>query len=71
MSDVLYIPDMARKLGRTEAAIRAAVQRDQSRGSRKKALPPAFKLGGLWAWRAVDVDHWLAVKAGVMPAKNS
>lgn len=63
MSDVLYIPDMARKLGRTEAAIRAAVQRDRSRGSRKKALPPAFKLGSMWCWRVADVDAWLARKA--------
>jgi predicted DNA-binding transcriptional regulator AlpA len=63
VSDVLYIPDMARKLGRTEAAIRAAVQRDQLRGSRKKALPPSFKLGSRHAWRRVDVEEWLARKA--------
>lgn len=63
---VLYIADMAKKFGKTETAIRAAVQRDQRRGSRKRTLPPAFKLGGEWAWRVVDVDAWLASKAGVI-----
>jgi len=62
-SEVLYIAGLAKKLGRTESAIRAAVQRDQSRGSRKKALPPAFKLGNMWCWRERDVDAWLAEKA--------
>ncbi len=60
--DVLYIQGLAQKLGRTESAIRAAVQRDQKRGSRKQALPPAFKMGGMWAWREADVDRWLESK---------
>lgn len=64
MSDVLYIPDLAKKLGRTESAIRVAVQRDAHLGVRKKRLPPAFKMGRLWAWRVTDVDAWLAKKAG-------
>ena len=56
--DVLYVADLAKKLGRTEGAIRAAI----GRGS--DSVPPPFKLGKVWAWMAVDVDRWLDVKAG-------
>lgn len=53
-TDVLYIADMARKLGRTEAAIRAAVNRDVD------WLPPSFKMGRRIAWRTTTVDAFLA-----------
>lgn len=53
MADVLYVPELARKLGRTEAAIRAAVHR----GSR--SVPPPFKIGRKHAWRPESVDAWL------------
>lgn len=57
MSDVLYIADLAAKIGRTEAAVRAAIYR----GS--KDLPRPFKLGGRHAWRTADVDAWLEQRA--------
>ena len=57
-SEVLYIPELAAMLGKTEAAVRAAVQRGSD------AVPPPFRLGRLHAWRKADVDAWLAAKAG-------
>lgn len=52
-SDVLYVHDLAKKLGRTEAAIRAAVNRGAD------WLPPSFPMGRRLAWRSVDVDSFL------------
>ena len=51
---VLYIADLAVALGMTEAAIRGHIQR------RSNALPPWVKLGKRVAWRAQDVETWLA-----------
>jgi len=56
-SAVLYVHDLAAMLGRTEAAIRAAV----SRGA--EWLPPAFPMGRRLAWRAEDVDAFLKARA--------
>lgn len=55
--DVLYVSDLARKLGRTEAAIRVALNRGAD------WLPPAFKMGRRLAWRTADVDKFLAQRA--------
>lgn len=63
MSDVLYVPDIARKLGMSESAVRMAVIRDRQRGERKRALPKPFMLGGKLAWRVIDVTLWLEQKA--------
>lgn len=52
--DVLYVADLARMLGRTETAIRAAVNRGVS------WLPPSFTMGKRIAWRRADVDRFLA-----------
>lgn len=56
-ADVLYVPDLARKLGKTEAAVRMGVARSSD------WIPPAFKLGRRIAWRTADVDAWLAKRA--------
>jgi predicted DNA-binding transcriptional regulator AlpA len=56
-SDILYVPDLARKLGRTEAAIRTGVNRGA------EWLPPSFPMGRRLAWRRVDVDAFLAQQA--------
>jgi predicted DNA-binding transcriptional regulator AlpA len=64
VSDVLYVADVAEKLGMTESAVRMAVARDKGRGERKRALPKPFKIGAKLAWRRQDVDVWLATKAG-------
>lgn len=58
-ADVLYVEDMARKLGRTEAAIRQALNRGAD------WLPPAFKMGRRLAWRPADVDRFLEERAKV------
>lgn len=55
--EVLYVPQLAAKLGRTEAAIRAAVNRGAD------WLPPSFPMGRRLAWRAVDVDAFLRERA--------
>lgn len=52
-SDLLYVADLARKLGRTEAAIRSAVNR------KADWLPPAFPMGRRLAWRLADVEAFL------------
>jgi len=55
--DVLYVADIARKLGRTERAIRLAII------AKSESIPTPFKMGKLWAWRVSDVDQWLKEKA--------
>jgi predicted DNA-binding transcriptional regulator AlpA len=55
--DVLYVPDVARRLGRSEPAIRSALARGSS------WLPPSFKMGRRVAWRRVDFDRFLAAQA--------
>lgn len=57
MADILYVADMAKKYGKTEAAIRQAV----SRGA--DWLPKPFRMGNRIAWRAVDVDRFLAAQS--------
>lgn len=53
-SDVLYVSDLAAKLGRTESAIRTAVNRGA------EWLPPSFHMGRRLAWRRVDVEAFLS-----------
>lgn len=53
MPEILYIPEMARLLGKTETAIRQHAYR------RTGAVPPAFRLGGQYAWHRADVQAWL------------
>ena len=52
-SDVLFVADMARKLGRTEAAVRAAVNRGGA-----DWLPPRLNTRRL-SWRRETVDQFL------------
>ncbi len=56
--EILYVADLARKLGRTESGVRMAVHR------RSESVPPHFMLAGRIAWRAEDVTTWLRKKAG-------
>lgn len=55
-SDVIYIPELAKMLGKTETATTAMLHRGGD-------LPPSFKLGRKHAWRRADVEAWLAQKA--------
>lgn len=51
--EILHIPEIARLLGRTEAAIRTAVRDDA------KWLPPYFKQGARLCWRTESVRQFL------------
>ncbi len=53
MSDLLYVKDIADKLGTTEAAVRSRVQR------RDGSIPPFFWMGKRIVWRVETVDQWL------------
>lgn len=52
-AQVLYVAELARMLGMTEAALRGHVYR------RSGAIPKAFKLGGKLAWRRSTVQAFL------------
>jgi predicted DNA-binding transcriptional regulator AlpA len=54
---ILYVTDLARMLGRTESAIRAAVNRGAA------WLPPSFPMGRRLAWRREDVERFMADQA--------
>lgn len=56
-TDVIYVAQMAERLGRTKAAIRAGHRRGVD------WLPPAFRMGRLLAWRPADVDAFLKARA--------
>lgn len=54
MSDVIYVPEAARLLGLTEAALRGHVYR------RTGAIPRPFRMGRKLAWRRTTLQAWLA-----------
>lgn len=54
MSDVLYVPEAAKKLGLTEAALRGHVYR------RRGAVPQPFRMGRKLAWRRATLEAFLA-----------
>ena len=57
MKDFMYIPDVAARLGTTEAQVRSALQR------RSDAVPPPTRLGRRIAFRVKDYEAWLETKA--------
>ena len=52
--EILYVPDLAKLLGLTEAAVRGAYYR------RSGVIPKGFKLGAKLAWRRTTVIEFLA-----------
>ena len=56
-SEILYVPELARIMGRTEAALRGAINRGAD------WVPPSFHIGRRIAWRRHDVDAWFAKQA--------
>jgi predicted DNA-binding transcriptional regulator AlpA len=54
--DVLYVPQLAAKMGRTESSIRSAVTRGAD------WLPPRLQLGARLAWRRATVDAFLKAR---------
>ena len=51
--DLLYVPQLAKKLDRTESAIRQGVARGVD------WLPPRVDMGKRLAWRRHVVERWL------------
>ncbi|MBK8261254.1 MAG: hypothetical protein IPK80_07910 [Nannocystis sp.] len=54
---ILYVPDLAELLGRSEKAVRHAMRRG--------LLPEPLKLAGRLAWRRADVLSWVSESHGV------
>ena len=54
--DVLYVADLAKKLGRTESAIRSAVARGDD------WIPPRIDMGRRLAWRRGTVEAFLKAR---------
>lgn len=52
-ADVIYIPEAAKRLGKTETALRAMLQR----GS--KNAPAAIKVGIKWAFERKEFDRFI------------
>jgi len=52
-SAVLYVPELAKMLGRTETAIRASVNRASD------DIPPRLLIGRRICWRRDTVQQWL------------
>ncbi len=64
VSDVLYVAELAAKLGMTESAVRAAAFRDRLKTkTEERTLPTPFYMGQKLAWRRRDVDLWLEQRA--------
>lgn len=62
---VLYVEDVAAKLGRSEAAIRHAIARQLW------WLPKPFRMGARWAWLPGDIEAHLAMLSdGVVPVRK-
>lgn len=57
---VIYISDLARALGGSEASIRTHI----ARRNWPRAIPKPLRIGARWAWRRQDVEAWLAGLAG-------
>lgn len=57
---VIHIPDLARALATSEAAIRTHI----SRRNWPRAIPAPIRIGRRWAWRRQDVESWLSALAG-------
>jgi hypothetical protein len=54
--DVLYLPQLAARLGMTVDAARKSIQRNNG------ATPPVFRLGRKIACRPETLERWLAKK---------
>lgn len=63
--EILYVPDMAAKLGKTEAAIRQAFYRGAD------WLPKPFRMGSRIAWRVKDVDAFFEARSQKTDGRRS
>ena len=55
-SDVMYLPQLAARLGMSVDAVRKHIQRNTG------AVPPVFRLGRKIACRPATLERWLAKK---------
>lgn len=51
MSDLLFVPDIAERLGVSSDAVRALIRRG--------SLPPPARIGRRLVWRQADFERWL------------
>lgn len=54
MADVIYLPELAEKLGTTTDALRGHIKRQTG------AIPPYFRMGRKYCWTRESVDKWIA-----------
>ena len=59
---VLYIPDVAKIIGKSELATHKLVERG--------ALPRGGKIGGRLAWERSQIEEWLRVQLGMTPPED-
>lgn len=62
-ADVLYINELAVKLGRSPIAVRGGIHKMMREGKEINWLPKPFMMGSKYAWLRSDVDEWLKQKA--------
>jgi hypothetical protein len=62
--ELVYLSEFARRLGKSEKAVRTTVGRDLKRAPADKTYPVALKVGPHWAFRRSDVDAFFARQAG-------
>jgi len=53
MSDVMYLPEVAKRLGKTDEAVRQHIKK------RSNAIPPFIRVGGRICFRVKDYETWL------------
>ena len=53
MKSLIFLPEMARIMCKTERAMYALCQR------KSKMIPAPFKFGCRWAWKRKQVEKWL------------
>ena len=56
VSEIIYIPELATMMGKSDVAVRAMIQRES------KDVPPSFKVGRKHAWYLEDARKFFAAK---------
>lgn len=54
MSDLVYIPEFAQRLGKTDSALRAMIHR------KSKSIPAAQKIGRKLCWPRATIDRFFS-----------
>ena len=56
---MIYMNEIAKRLNRSETAVRSAIARDLRTHGRIVNLPPLIKVGGLWACDPAVLAKWM------------